>query len=42
MKEQDKQWQLEGRSMFSHGSIAAIPPAAEGLLEAEPQASAMA
>ncbi len=40
--EQDEHWQLEGRRMFSLDSMAAIPPAAEELPAAEPQAPAMA
>lgn len=42
MVEQDEHWQLEGRRMFSQESMAATPPVAEELPEAEPQAQATA
>jgi hypothetical protein len=42
MVEQDEHWQLEGRRMFSQESMAANPPVAEDLSEAEPQAQATA
>lgn len=40
--EQDEHWQLEGRRMFSLDSMAAIPPAADELPAAKPQAAATA
>jgi putative transposase len=36
--EQDEHWQLEGRRMFSQDTMAAIPPMAEELPEAEEKA----
>jgi len=40
--EQDEHWQLEGRRMFSLDSMADIPPAADELPAADPQAAATA